>query len=71
MNMNGISGSAYTNPMFQTPAQSTGGQTIQQSPQQVKPGPAEEKQEGMTTQRAENITGSESTKSRKGVDVYA
>ncbi|MDD2463643.1 MAG: hypothetical protein PHI97_06565 [Desulfobulbus sp.] len=70
MSINGISGSVYNNPMFQTPPQTTGGQTIQQSPQQVQQGPTEENQEGMASQRVENATSSE-TQERSRINTYA
>ncbi|MGD9950330.1 MAG: hypothetical protein AB7U29_17900 [Desulfobulbus sp.] len=69
MNINSVNGSGYTNPMFQTPPQTSGGQSIQQT-QKVQQGPTEENQEGMASQKMENATNAEA-KEGGGFSVYA
>ena len=67
----GAVGTGYsTYNTLQTTTQKTGGQTIQQQPQQVQQGPAEDQKEGMVSQSVENVTQTETTP-QGGFSTYA
>jgi hypothetical protein len=69
MNISSVGGSG-ANPFFQNPAQTTGGQVIQQGQVQQTQAAAEEAAENTATQKNENSQGGEAQESGR-INIYA